>query len=90
MIVTKDMSISAQEFARTLRRFAKDAPLIEAAPGRWRMGGAEISLKALPPLRIAALELERHRVTIDLSGLPKAQAKAFLESFDLSFHRGGG
>ncbi len=84
------MSISASEFARTLRRFARDEPLEQTGTGRWRIKGAVISIEPLEPLRTGALVLPRQRVRIDLSAMPGARRDAFLRRFGISFHRGGG
>jgi len=90
----KIMTISAAEFARTLRRFARPWRMRELADGQWKIhwpqGTVVITLKALPPLRAGALTLPRHAVSFAFFAMPSTARREFLARFDMSFHRGGG
>lgn len=51
----------------------------------WRL-----RLTPLPPLTIALVRLERHRVEIEFDGLTAEQEDAFMDRFTRHFQRGGG
>lgn len=90
--VTREMSISREEFLRLLS-VASCASAIHETDGGWRLARAEgsvaVRFEALPPLAIGSLALPRARVTLEF---PPAAAWAarFVERFDLYYRRGGG
>jgi len=89
----QDMTIARDEFLRSLPAAVAGAAFVveggeirPVEPGQgWR-----IVLEPLPDLRLGALRLARHRVTILLAGHDAAATQRFLERFELYFRRGGG
>jgi hypothetical protein len=93
LALSQDMTIARDEFLRSLpaalagAAFAADGREVRPVdPGQgWR-----IVLDPLPDLRLGAIRLPRHRVTIYLAGRDEAATRRFLERFELYFRRGGG
>ena len=89
----QDMTIAREEFLRSLPAAVAGAAFVveggevrPVEPGQgWR-----IRLEPLPELRLGALRLARHRVTIFLAGRDAAATQRFLDRFELYFRRGGG
>ncbi len=91
--LTREMSISHEDFFRLLPRALGDMPFsrrgsrIEARSGKRR-----VCIEAGPESRrrLGSLELPVTRVRISLSGFLPAEQAAFLARFDLAYRRGGG
>jgi len=90
----KIMTLTADEFAKSIEAFAGHGVAIEA--GRAKLaagtgGSAEVEFEALPPRRLGGLLLlPQARVTITLAELGQTEAADFLKRFELAFQRGGG
>jgi len=87
------MGMTRREFMRTLP--AAVAPLLsrtrpEGVVIEHPAGEIRIVLQEGPERRIAALSLPVLLVSFRFSGLSGDQRGAFMDRFDLSFHRGGG
>jgi hypothetical protein len=92
--VLKDMQLTAADFRRWLPGAAGELAVAETAEG-FIVGAppctVTVTLEALPPRRIALLELPLTRVTMAFSPGWEAPARnAFLKRFDDYFRRGGG
>jgi len=88
-----DMTITRADFLRLLPAAVNHVPFVVAGEdifhaeiGRsWRM-----NLSPLPELRIGAIRLARHRLTLEFEDYEQAEIIAFCERFELYFRRGGG
>lgn len=92
-IIHREMGITEQEFLRLLP---------SALAGRsWRRSGdsvlvqdgtrsLRISLTALSPRTLAALELPVTRIDIEAAGFSEAGLERFIRGFDLAYQKGGG
>ena len=93
MVVIKEMGISHREFFRTLPR-AMDGCRYEVSDRVVRVRTDDrLALIRLGPetvRSIAAMRLPATRIEFTFSGYTDAQAKEFLDHFDLHFRRGGG
>jgi hypothetical protein len=93
LVFCEDMTISREEFQRSLPA-AVGHTVIEAAADEFRHRASgmswRIALAALPDLRLGLLALPRFRVRIFLAGYADADARRFLDRFELYFRRGGG
>ena len=93
LALAQDMTISRDEFVRSLRGAVAGAAFTVAgsdirpldAGQRWR-----IVLEALPDLSLGAIRLPRQRVAIYLAGCDAIASRRFLDRFELHFRRGGG
>ena len=90
MLISKLMTLTGEEFAKSLAAF--DATAVPDGDGVARSRGAVIRFEALPSRRLGGglLSLPQARVTIDLAGVPEAERAAFQRAFDVAFQRGGG
>ena len=92
MIITREMSISADEFTRIIGRLGAqpvDDGVAEAA-SCWKLGGARISIRPLPPLRRGAITLPRVEMRLDASAISRLRAEMLLEDIRRAFQRAGG
>ena len=88
-----EMSISRTEFLRRLPAAVggdayveEDQSLVYRDDQRcWR-----ICLEPLPPLRIALVQLERLRVSLQFANYDEPEIQLFLKRFQLYCQRGGG
>lgn len=91
--VERLMTLSEQEFVRTLDAFLPPAASID---GRHvfvplTTGQVRISYEALPAVRLGrSLELPQLRVLLTFAHISSAEREAFLARFDIAFQRGGG
>ena len=93
VVVVKEMGISHREFFRTLPR-AMDGFDYGVADGVVRVrAGDKLALIQLGPetvRSIASMRLPATRIEFTFSGYTDAEARKFLDHFDLHFRRGGG
>ena len=93
LALDQEMSISRGDFLRSLPAAVAGAAFAvagnEIRPVAARQGW-RVVLDPLPDLRLGAVRLPRHRVTIFLAGRDEAATRCFLERFELYFRRGGG
>ena len=92
MIITREMSISASEFARIIERLgARPVADERGMQGRrWRFQGACISIRPLPPLRRGVITLPRVEMRLDASALSRLRAEVLLDDIRRAFQRAGG
>ena len=91
--VVKLMSLSAEEFRRSLAVLAAEAT--RGADGRYEIlvadGSVSVGFEELPAAILGgSLALPRARVTLTFDGLTGEAEAAFLARFDRTFQRGGG
>lgn len=98
MVVDKDMSLTAEEFRRSLPAALRgldwrletvpDGNVVHIATAD---GAVVIRCTPAPPRRLTALlSMPRCLVSLDLGGLAEAARTPFLNRFDRAFQRGGG
>lgn len=88
-----DMTITRDDFLRLLPAAVDHAPFVvsgesivhEEGGRAWRM-----NLVPLPELRIGAICLERHRLSLEFENHGEEEVAAFAKRFELYFRRGGG
>jgi len=88
-----EMTVTRAEFRRLLPAAVGDEVFAETpdafvhreANRSWKIGFA-----ALPELRIALVQLARHRVEFEFEGYSADEIDAFMARFELYFRRGGG
>lgn len=93
LALSQDMTISREEFLRCLpAAVGSVAYEVTGAEIRHREAarGWRITVSALPDLALGAIRLPRQRVQVHLSGYGAAEARRFLDRFELYFRRGGG
>ncbi len=87
------MSISHQEFFRTLPRLLGGRPVaqedstIEIADGAKHLA---ITLAPETKRRVGAMQLPSTRVDFRFHGYTESEVRVFIADFDLHFRRGGG
>jgi len=89
----QDMTITRDEFLRTLAMAFRQSPLVvDGAEIRSEEGGRgwRITLVPLADLELGQFRLPRHQVTLHLAGYDPDAARAFVDRFEFHFRRGGG
>lgn len=89
------MGCTAAELVSWLPRALPDAVQSTDVPGQrniavWASGSLELRWNALPPRRIALLEIPQLQVNFVYSGLDDDARYRVQKCFDLQTHRGGG
>jgi hypothetical protein len=93
MSLVKEMGISHREFFRSLPRALNGFEYeVSGDTVQVRDGGRSLVMHLSPEAarNIAAMRLPMTRIEFRFSGYTDAEAKAFLDHFDLRFRRGGG
>ena len=93
--IEKTMSLSLDEFEKSLARLAPDVAAIRMAPGRYEppveVGRVLLSVTELESMLMGGLvNLPRCKVVISFTDMPVEQRSVFLNRFDQAFQRGGG
>ncbi len=92
-VFTRRMALDHAEFRRCLAPLARHYPLTERN-GEIHLqlptGRVRLRLGPVTERRLGSLALPQTEVTLELEGVPAAEAEVFLADFDRAFQRGGG
>lgn len=96
VFIEKTMTLSAGEFANSIRQFAGEAAAAQASSGvpvdlPLDAGAVRITFEKIAGFSFGGLvEMPRARVVIAFEAVPPAARAEFLRRFDIAFQRGGG
>ena len=90
----RDTNGTEAEWLARLPGACRHGGLLQLAPGHARLpvgdGALELTWTALPPRRIALLQMPRMAVRFRFEGVGTADRERFMRHFDLYMQRGGG